>query len=170
MPSKKIDYSKTVIYKFVCNDLLITDIYIGSTTNFTKRKGQHKSNVNTTCKKAGYKLYQTIINNGGWDNWEMVEIEKYPCTDGNEARMRERYWYEQLQSNLNMRSPITDRQEYMTENAERLKAQRKQFRANNKERLAEKDKIKYELNKEKIKERARLYYHLNKEKKQLGKC
>jgi hypothetical protein len=164
MPSKKIDYSKTVIYKFVCNDLLITDIYVGSTTNFTKRKGQHKSNIDITHKKAGYKIYQTIRDNGGWDNWEMIEIEKYPCIDGNEARTRERYWYEQLNANLNMRSPITDREEYMDKNAERFKVQRKQFREDNKKRLSDTDKIKYELNKDKIKERMKKYYELNKDK------
>jgi hypothetical protein len=38
MPKTTIDYSKTVIYKIVCNDLDVKDIYIGSTTEFTKRK------------------------------------------------------------------------------------------------------------------------------------
>jgi len=164
MPSKKIDYSKTIIYKFVCNDLAITDIYVGSTTNFTKRKGQHKSCVNINCKKSEYKIYQVIRENGGWDNWAMIQIEQYPCNDGNEARNRERYWYEQLNANLNMRAPITDRQEYIEKNADRFKEQRKQFRHDNKERLSEIDKIKYELNKAKIKERMKKYYDLNKDK------
>ena len=46
MPKKIIDYSKTIIYKIVCNDLNITDLYIGHTTNFIKRKATHKSNCN----------------------------------------------------------------------------------------------------------------------------
>ena len=46
MPKKEIDYSKTIIYKIVCNDLNIKDCYIGSTTSFTKRKNRHKSNCN----------------------------------------------------------------------------------------------------------------------------
>jgi hypothetical protein len=26
-------------------------------------------------------VYSTIRENGGWNNWSMVEIEKYPCKD-----------------------------------------------------------------------------------------
>ena len=43
MPRKPIDYSKTISYKIVCNDLSITDCYVGHTTDFTKRKSHHKS-------------------------------------------------------------------------------------------------------------------------------
>ena len=45
-------------------------------------------------------------------NWEMVEIEKYNCNDGNEARARERYWFEELQAKLNMTYPQRNMQEY----------------------------------------------------------
>ncbi len=38
MPKKIIDFSKTIIYKIVCNDLNITDVYVGRTTNFINRK------------------------------------------------------------------------------------------------------------------------------------
>ena len=34
MPRKEIDYSKTVIYKIVCNDLNVKDVYVGHTTDF----------------------------------------------------------------------------------------------------------------------------------------
>ena len=42
MPKDTIDYSNTIIYKIYCNDSSVTDIYIGHTTNFIKRKYQHK--------------------------------------------------------------------------------------------------------------------------------
>ena len=115
MPVKDIDYSKTIIYKIVCNDLTIIDIYVGSTTNFTKRKSQHKSNIKIEAQHSQYKIYKIIRDNGGWENWSMIQIELYPCTNGNEARERERYWYEQLNASLNMRCPITDRKEYLEE-------------------------------------------------------
>ena len=38
MTLKKIDYSKLVVYKIVCNDLRVTDLYVGSTTNIEQRK------------------------------------------------------------------------------------------------------------------------------------
>ena len=106
MPIKPVDYSKTVIYKLVCNDLEITDIYVGSTTNFRNRKNQHKTNCNNEKgKKYKVKVYQTIRENGGWEKYSMIEIEKYPCKDKNEALARERHWLEELKAKLNVRSP-----------------------------------------------------------------
>ena len=46
-----------------------------------------------------------IRENEGWNNWSMIEIEKYPCNDKNEACARERYWYELLNANMNTYCP-----------------------------------------------------------------
>jgi hypothetical protein len=35
MPKTNIDYSNSIVYKIVCNDLNILFCYVGSTTNFT---------------------------------------------------------------------------------------------------------------------------------------
>jgi len=106
MPKKEIDYAKTIIYKIVCNDLNIEDCYVGHTTDFTKRKSSHKFSCNTeTHRTYNLKVYQMIREHGGWDNWIMVEIEKFPCADVNEAKERERHWYEITNSSLNARSP-----------------------------------------------------------------
>ena len=52
------EYANTIIYKIVCNDLNITDCYVGHTTNFTKRKQQHKENCYmATGKHYNYKIY-----------------------------------------------------------------------------------------------------------------
>ena len=105
MPRQVVNYSKCVIYKIVCNDLNIKDVYVGNSTDFTKRKSRHKhSCYNSNCKEYNYKVYQFIRDNGGWTNWSMIEIEKYPCNDGNEARSRERYWAEQFNATLNLRT------------------------------------------------------------------
>ena len=106
MPRLPIDYSKTVIYKIVANDLNITECYVGSTTDFTRRKQNHKSNcTNEKGKNYNVKLYATIRDNGGWDNYSMVEIEKYPCRDANEACAKEREWFERSNSGLNTNRP-----------------------------------------------------------------
>jgi hypothetical protein len=102
MPNTNCDYSRIVIYKIVCNDLNIIDCYVGHTTDFIKRKYKHKHN---TIHNDSY-VYQYIRDNGGWINWTMIEIEKYPCSDGNEARTKERFWCEQLVSTLNSIKPI----------------------------------------------------------------
>ena len=106
MPRKVIDYSKTVIYKIVCNDFNVKDVHVGHTTGFTKRKTTHKSHcLNPNDSKHNLKVYKMIRENGDWNNWSMIEIEKYPCNDENEARSRERHWYEVLDANLNMICP-----------------------------------------------------------------
>jgi len=107
MPKDNIDYSNTIIYKIYCKDKNITDIYVGHTTNFTKRKCTHKSNCNnlTNEQLSKTKIYKIIRENGGWDNWDMVEIAKYNCKDVTEARIKEQIHYEELQSNLNSLQP-----------------------------------------------------------------
>jgi len=122
MPKTPIDYTKTCIYKIVCLDLDIKDIYVGSTTGFMKRKQKHKADCNT---KKNLKIYNIINNNGGWDNWEMIEIEKYSCADSNEARQRERYYYEQLNANMNSNTPNRAHREWRIVNADQIKASRK---------------------------------------------
>jgi predicted GIY-YIG superfamily endonuclease len=107
MPRKVIDYSKTVIYKIVCKDLEIKDEYVGHTTDFDKRKSQHKTSSMSTKKYTGSaRVYEFIRKNGGWENWTMIEIEKFPCKDSNEAKARERHWIETRKANLNMSIPI----------------------------------------------------------------
>ena len=77
MPKKEIDYSKTVIYKIQHNSKKEL-IYIGSTTNFTKRKTHHRCSSITNIQKRQYliKLYVMIRENGGWNEFEMVPIKE----------------------------------------------------------------------------------------------
>jgi len=143
MPKKGMDYSNCIIYKIICNDLCITDCYVGHTTNFKQRKNCHRIACNYNGNRSfNYKLYQTMRNNGGRDNWTMVEIEKFPCNDFYEASARERYWYEILNANLNMCVPIIS-------NEEKIENQKK-WCDNNKEIIKEKSKEYYEANKKEI--------------------
>ena len=115
-----IDYSNTVIYKLVCNDLTITDCYVGHTTDFVRRKQCHKNScINEKNKRFNIKVYKIIRENGGWYNWTMVEIEKYPCKDTNEAAAKEREWFERLDSNLNSQYPQRGRAEYFEDYCEK---------------------------------------------------
>ena len=105
MPKIPKDYSRTVIYKLVNKeDYDNANIYIGSTTNFTKRKCEHKSDcMNKNGVKYNQKIYHFIRDNGGWDEWNMIEIEKYPCLDNNEAKAKEEYWRIHFNAVLNMK-------------------------------------------------------------------
>ena len=112
MPKLAIDYSNTLMYKFVCNDLNVTDNYVGHTTHWINRKNGHKSKCNNSnSPRYNLKVYQMIREHGGWDNWQMIEIEKYPCNDSNEATARERYWYDELNSTMNTNKPKTTDEE-----------------------------------------------------------
>ena len=52
------NYKNTVIYKIICKDETITDIYIGHTTNFKQRNKLHKSTCNVESLKGyNYKIY-----------------------------------------------------------------------------------------------------------------
>ena len=95
------DYSKTVIYKIehIENDNLL---YVGHTTNWNNRKTKHKSCCNNKNNKAyNSKLYQMIRNNGGWENFKMIEVEKYPCNYNREAERRENEVMKKFKTNMN---------------------------------------------------------------------
>ena len=55
-----VNYNNSMIYKLCCKDLSITDVYVGSTTNFTRRKTQHRHNSNSSpkYKEYDYKVYK----------------------------------------------------------------------------------------------------------------
>ena len=116
MPKKPTDFSKTILYKLVCNDLNVTHCYVGHTTHFIKRRANHKSKCyNQNCKDYNLKVYQLVRETGGWENWTMIQIEHYPCNNSNGAGARERYWYEKLNSNMNTQMPNRTLTEYMTQ-------------------------------------------------------
>ena len=162
MPRTAVDYSKTLIYKLVHKDDLENEnIYVGSTTDFRRRKWSHKSsctNVDDVCYNL--KVYQNIRENEGWDNWVMLEIEKFPCTDKREAELRERYWCEYYRSKLNSQVPRQSRDEYYENHKEEIKGKCKKYYEEN----PEKRKEYLQNNVEKIKQYSKEYYDKNYDK------
>jgi len=165
MPRLPVDYSKTIIYKIICDDLP-EFIYVGSTTDFRKRKCKHKTDCNNeTGQNYNLKLYKTIRENGGFENWKMIEIERFTeCIDGNSARKREQYFMDEFKSNLNTYKAFqTEEQlktynqayqkQYCIDNVEQKKEYAKQYYIENKEHKKEHDKQYYIENAEKIKKR-----------------
>ena len=154
MPRKAINFQNTIIYKIVCKDLLVTEKYIGHTTDFTKRKNSHK----TRCNNPNDKMYNCYVyifirENGGWDNWTMIEIEKYPCLDVNEARKQERYFIELLIAELNQQIPSKTKQEWNEQHIEQTKEYMKEY-----------GKEYRELNRDKISKNKREYDKQNRDK------
>ncbi len=154
MPRTQINYSNTIIYKIVCKDLNVKDLYVGHTTDFIRRKNNHKKNcTNKECRDYSYKVYEMIRNNGGWENWDMIELEKFSCNDGNEARARERHYYDLLSPALNSIVPNRNMNEWIHTNKENVRLQRKKHYDENKEAILKKDKLYKTKNYDKIKAR-----------------
>jgi hypothetical protein len=87
------------IYKICCDDCP-DFVYVGSTKVFRQRKNQHKKCYNNGDTQ---KLYTTIRENGGWDNWRMVILEDLGEVSLTQSRIKEEEHRVKLNGNLNMR-------------------------------------------------------------------
>ena len=165
MPRTNIDYSKTTIYKLCCKDINISEIYIGSTTDMRRRKTEHRKKCNYETGKAyNYNVYKFIRDNGGWDNFDMIEVERFNAIDGYDARKRERFWIEELKATLNKVVPNRTQKKYYELNKEVLLQYHKEYREINKEIIVEDRKKHYIENKQKLNERSKKYRENNIEK------
>ena len=136
-----MDYSNTIIYKICCKDISINDIYIGHTTNFIQRKQSHKTNCcNKNSNNYNLYVYKFIRENGGWNNWSMIQLENYNCNNRRESEMRERYWIETLKSMLNCNNPFITKEE--------KEKQKQDWYEEKKDYILQKAKEHYEENKE----------------------
>jgi len=159
MPRKDIEHSRTIIYKLVCNDLTITDIYIGCTTDFTKRKAKHKSCCNNpNAKQYNFYVYQFIRDNGTWSNWNMILVEEFPCGSKLEASKRERYWIEELKATLNKNVPSRTGTEYYQDNKDKKLEYQEQYYQNNRDTRLEYQEQYNLVNRDKILEQKKEKY------------
>jgi len=165
------DYQKTKIYKVYNNEN--DKFYIGHTvTTLSKRIGKHREkHSNCMTKNLGVELKDIQI----------VLIEKYPCKDVDEAKLRERYYIEKYQKEglniVNKNIPGRSVKEYnkqpkmkeyqkkwREENKEYLKQIKKEWSEKNKERVSKKNKEWYLNNLKHNKDYDKKRYEKNKEK------
>ena len=159
-----VNYSNSIIYKLCCRDVNINDVYVGSTTNFNRRKQQHKHSCNSiNSKDYNVNVYQFIRDNGGFENWDMVEIVKYNATDKRELHKRERYYIDTLKATLNKIIPTRTHKEYRENNKDIIRKNNKEYRENNKDLIREKKKQYRENNKNIIREKEKQYRENNKD-------
>jgi hypothetical protein len=149
------------IYIIRSKDLSLHDCYVGSCDDIRRRRREHKYDCNNDNRRHNYKLYQFIRANGGWDNWEMVEICK--C-ENDKLREMEQYHIDFIKPSLNSynayRSEELNKQlrkewdiEYRRKNKEHIKEYAKEWRENNKDTIKKKKKEYWTNNKYKIKEK-----------------
>lgn len=152
------DYNQSIIYKIICKDTNINDLYIGSTTNYHSRKRQHKFCCNTPeSKKYNYKVYKFIRENGGWNNWEMIPLEIVTCNNKMELNIKEYEFINTYKATLNTHLNITN-----TDNANCKKSV---IVDENTTAKTDNNTDYYIKNRDKILAQKKLYYQNNKEKR-----
>jgi len=174
MPKLPQDYSKSIIYKIYCNDKNITEVYVGSTTNFKQRKNKHKGNCNSEKNdKYNMRLYKIIRDNGGWDNYSMIPIIEYPCENKIQLLIKEEEYRKELNAQLNScKCIIISHTDSMKESyqkrkgkidKDKVKEYNRQYKEQNKDALKEKNKLYYEKHKENLVQKSRNFYEKNKD-------
>lgn len=160
--------SNYIIYKIYCDDC--DDVYIGSTRAFSKRKWKHKNACNNSNNKHyNMKVYQTIREHGGWDNWRMIPIEELGDVSKIQSFIKEEEWRVKLDAKLNSKKAYSteeDKKEYIKEYREQHKEDKKEYdkeyREQNKEQLKEYREQNKAKKKEYDKEHWKEYYQQNK--------
>ena len=139
-----VNYGKAMIYKIVPKDN--NDYcYIGSTCDFKSRKNQHKTVCNNPNSRSyNYPIYKHIRDNGGWNEYEMILIEYYPCETKLELCKRERECKEIYNDNLGRDIPGRTKKEYYQDNKKTILEKRKEYHQDNQEKIAEQAKEKIE--------------------------
>jgi hypothetical protein len=137
MPKTSINYQKSVIYKIQHLDKSEL-LYIGSTTDFIKRKHRHKyycMNINNIDHKYfNIKLYKTMRENGGWEQFNIIIIKEFPCNNKIELLIEEDKIMREMKASLNSQYA------HMTDEQYKILKQKKNktYREKHKEELKEK--------------------------------
>tara|TARA_R110000787_G_scaffold286425_2_gene404818 strand:- start:5515 stop:6084 length:570 start_codon:yes stop_codon:yes gene_type:complete len=157
MPKKEInDY---IFYKIVCLDNSIDLCYVGSTANWKARNHHHKSDCNNeTSKNYNSKIYKTIRENGGWENFKMVQLGTREQLTKREAEQIEEKYRQELKANLNTIKCFRTEEQKKEHNKKYREAnidKFKEYREANRDKFLEQQHNYYEANKDKIKEKAR---------------
>ena len=150
-----------IFYKICCDDNEY--VYVGSTCNFNNRRRQHKQNTNLDNEKNNQKVYKTIRENGGWENWKMIQIGTREQITKREAEQIEEEYRLKLTADLN------DKRAYLTEQVkkEQKAISDKKYRESEKGKAAQerrKDYFTEYNNSEETKQRKHEWYLANKEK------
>lgn len=150
-----IDYILGKIYKIQCNQT--KKMYIGSTCEYflEKRLLGHKT-IYQRYKENKTKNYLTSFEILENNNYEIILMEKYPCTNKNELHQRERYYIENNEC-VNKKIPLRTNKEYYEYKKDSIIQYHKDYYINNKNIINEKYKLYYQKNRDKISTKNRLY-------------
>jgi hypothetical protein len=159
MPRLPIDYKKSIIYSIVSK----TDetlLYVGSTTDFTKRKNKHKTVCNNENNRAyNFQVYVMIRANGGWEAFDMKPVKEFSCENKIQLLIEEERIRKEMNANLNARKAHLTKEEKQEYQKEHMI----EYRQQNKDELLEYQKNYYEQNRDKILKKTKEYQHQNRD-------
>ena len=133
------------IYMIFCKNYFEEDgcesYYIGHSKNMKMRKELHKScSKNPNSEKYPYPIYKIIRENGGWDNWYVIELEEFECFSEKEASIKENEYIKIFEPDMNDRKAYISSEElknlhkhYEKINKEKRKIQKAKYYIENKE-------------------------------------
>jgi len=150
MPKKLInDY---IFYKIVCLDNSVELCYVGSTANWKERQRNHRSICNNENNKLyNSNIYKTIRENGGWENFKMVQLGTREQLTKRQAEQVEEEYRQELKANMNtIKCFRTEEQKQ-----EQLKENNKKYKETNRDKINEKAQKYREENRDKINEKQR---------------
>ena len=150
MPKKTInDYT---FYKIINVNCDVDLCYVGSTVDMKQRRRCHKSRCNNP-NDTGYnlKVYKTIREHGGWDEFKMVRIGYAEQLTLTEAHVIEEKYRVELCADLNSFVCHLTEEQRKEVSAEYNKV----YNQVNKEAISKNKKVYGENNKDKIKTRVR---------------
>ena len=145
---KGIDYSKSKIYRIVCDTTGLT--YIGSTVEtLSNRLSKHKSHYKHYLKyKNPFITSFKILEN---NNYKIILIDNCPCNSKEELHREERKYIETIEC-VNKVIPGRTGKEYCEDNKFKRQQKSKEYYENNKEKELIRQKNYYQKNKDKLKE------------------
>ena len=169
---------KGTVYKLYNSNY--PEFYIGSTTNFKRRKKDHKSACNNeSTKEYNERKYKYIREHGGFDSWKFKILEQGEYEDKKSMEKRERYFIEILNSTLNTiipgrtdleyreshREEANERtKKYYKENFPKVQEYKKKYQQKHKKKLNAYGRANYQENKGNRREHSKKYREDNKEK------
>ena len=130
--------------------------YVGSTSNIKQRRRAHKSDCfNTNSPRYHLKLYQTIRDHGGFDEFKFLILGSAKQITLNAARIIEEQYRIDLMTNLNTNRCMLTREV-------RLQTAKREYHLDK----GQKKRLYYQANKDRIREYNRNRYHKLKEQEQ----
>jgi len=136
-------------------------VYVGSSCNMKHRRNTHKSNCNNPkSKNYNLKVYKTIREHGGWDEFKIVELGSAEQITLTESLVIEETYRIELKAIMNTNRCGTTKdgikeyyKQYGIDNVDKIKENHKQYNIDNANKIKEQRKQYYIVNADKLKEK-----------------